>query len=279
MAIKTVLTVVGIEQDDQDLMLALRVCEAAEAHLSVLVMGLAVLPPVTDPYMATFGDVWLEERRLEFEKLEARTAAVSALLAASPVSSDVTGQYVEGASADETVGLRARYADIVLIGQANVPSGAIRKKAIEGVLFASGKPLLVAPRNATPSLRPKRVLVAWDSSLEASRAVREALDLLASAAAVNVVLVDPIEGDDAQGAEPGADIATFLARHGVKVTVDRLPSGGHDVSDVLRRHAVDVAADLLVMGAYGHSRLRERILGGVTHSMIEAPPLPVLLAR
>lgn len=93
------------------------------------------------------------------------------------------------------------------------------------------------------------------------------------------MLVDPLEGDEDQGAEPGADAAAYLARHGIKVTVDRLPSQGRTVASVLRRHATDTAADLLVMGAYGHSRLRERIFGGVTSAMIEEPTLPVLMAR
>lgn len=91
--------------------------------------------------------------------------------------------------------------------------------------------------------------------------------------------MDPVEGEARFGAEPGADAATYLARCGAKVTVDRLPSEGNTVASVLRRHAVDCAAEMLVMGAYGHSRLRQRILGGVTRSMIDEPPLPILMAR
>ncbi|TIQ01328.1 MAG: universal stress protein, partial [Mesorhizobium sp.] len=100
--------------------------------------------------------------------------------------------------------------------------------------------------------------------LEASRAVRESLDLLPGADEVNLVMVDPVADEYRHGAEPGAAAAAYLARHGVNVTVDRLPSLDHSVVDVLRRHALDIAADLMVMGAYGHSRLRERIFGGVT---------------
>jgi nucleotide-binding universal stress UspA family protein len=105
------------------------------------------------------------------------------------------------------------------------------------------------------------------------------MSLLVGADQVRLVLVDPVEGDLEQGAEPGADAAAYLARHGAKVTVDRLPSQGRTVASVLAQHATDIAADLLVMGAYGHSRLRQRIFGGVTSAMIEKPPLPVLMAR
>ena len=279
MAIRTVLTVVGLEKGDKDLRLAAQMCEEIQAHLSVLVLGIAAPLPVTDPYTATIADVWLEQRRDDLRQIDVRTAQVSAFLAASAVSADVVSEYAESGWADDAAGRRARYADITLLGPETLASGDVRDKAIEGTLFASGKPLLVVPPGPVPSLRPKRVLVAWNSSIEASRAVRESLDMLVGAESVRIVLVDPVEGETRHGAEPGADIGAFLARHGVKVTVERLPGGGHPVAEVLRRHAVDVAADMLVMGGYGHSRLHERIFGGVTRSMLEKPSLPVLFAH
>jgi nucleotide-binding universal stress UspA family protein len=109
--------------------------------------------------------------------------------------------------------------------------------------------------------------------------MRESLEMLADANEVRLVLVDPAEGEDHHGEEPGADAAAYLARHGVKVTVDRLPSSNHAVAEVLRRHAVDTSAELMVMGAYGHSRLRQRTFGGVTKSMLESQSLPILMAR
>lgn len=81
------------------------------------------------------------------------------------------------------------------------------------------------------------------------------------------------------GHEPGADVATYLARNGIKVTVDRLPSAGRRVDEVFNQHAIDTTADLIVIGAYGHTSLRERIFGGVTKAMIEAPFVPVLMVR
>ncbi len=189
-------------------------------------------------------------------------------MAASPVSGDVVSDYTEVSWADEMIGRRARYADLTLAGPELLASETLRQKIIEGALFWSGKPLLLAPENTQPSLNPKRILVAWDTRIEATRAVREALDLLAAADEVHLAIVDPVEGERFHGEEPGADVASFLARHGVKVTIDRLPSGNHSVADVLRRHAVDTGAEMLVMGAYGHSRLRERIFGGVTRSLL-----------
>lgn len=94
---------------------------------------------------------------------------------------------------------------------------------------------------------------------------------------MHVTLVDPTAIGSASGREPGAEIASYLARHGVNVIVDRLPSMGRPVADVLKLHARDIGADMIVMGAYGHSRLRERLFGGVTKSMIEQCDVPVLM--
>jgi nucleotide-binding universal stress UspA family protein len=155
----------------------------------------------------------------------------------------------------------------------------LKQRIVEGALFSSGKPLLIVPAGAKPTLAPNTIVVGWDSRIEASRAVREALGMMKSAGQVRLAVIDPEQGESAHGEEPGADAAAYLARHGVNVSVDRLPSGGEPVAAVLTRHAVDCGADLLVMGGYGHSRLRERIFGGVTRSMLEAPKLPVLMAR
>jgi nucleotide-binding universal stress UspA family protein len=209
----------------------------------------------------------------------ARTEAASAFVAEHALSADVVSEYPEFAWVDEAVGRRAQYADLTLVGPALLSSDRLKKKVIEGALFFSGKPLLVVPDGSKSTLKPKRVAVAWDSRVEASRAVREALGLLVAADDVRLVLVDPVADEFHQGAEPGADMAAYLARHGVKVTVDRLPGEGRTVADVLRRHAVDCSSEMLVMGAYGHSRLRESIFGGVTKSMLDEPPLPILMAH
>lgn len=280
MAFKTILTLAGPDIPWQDdLKLAAGLCEQAGAHLSVLVMALAPAPPVGDYNSAFVLNGWLRERELDLERLESRRREIADALAQSPVSGDVARGYPEVSWADEMAGRRARYADLTLVGPALLDASPLREPAIEGALFWSGKPLLLVPAGARATLMPERVLVAWDARIEATRAVREALELLAGAQEVRLALVDPVKGERFHGDEPGADVATFLARHGVRVTVDRLPGEGHSVAEVLRRHAVDTNAGMLVMGAYGHSRLRQRILGGVTRSIIEDPPIPVFLAR
>ena len=278
MAFKTLLAVTGPDLGDGDLKLAIALCEEIEAHLAVLVVALAAPPPIGE-YAAVVSDAWLQERQADMDMLQKRTAVVAALLASSPVSSDVSSEYPEEAGADDVIGRRARYADVTLLGPELLSRGILKSKAIEGALFSSGKPLLLVPEGSAPTLKPKRIMVAWDSRIEASNAVARSLDLLSAADNVHLVLVDPLEGETGQGAEPGADLATYLARFGVKVTVDRVPSQGRTAAATLRQYAIDISADLLVMGAYGHSRLRERIFGGVTRSMIDEPPLPILMAR
>ncbi|PDQ23057.1 universal stress protein [Mesorhizobium sanjuanii] len=278
MTFKTLLTVTGPNQGESDLKLAASLCEQVDAHLSVLVLELAS-PPSGGEYAAIVSPAWLEERQAELKRLKKRISEVADFLSKSAVSSDLSDDYPDVAWADEVVGRRARYADLTILGPDLLASDTLKGKVIQGALFSSGKPLLLVPDGAQPTLKPKRILVAWDARIESSRAVRESLDMLKGAEEVRLIMVDPIEDEFHHGAEPGADAATYLARHGVKITVERLPSSNHSVADVLRQHAIDVAADLLVMGAYGHSRLRERIFGGVTKSMLENSSLPVLMAR
>lgn len=278
MSFKTLLTITGVTQQDDDLKLVAGMCEEIDAHLSVLVVMLAA-PPSGGEYAAVLSPAWLEEREAEVKILDKRALVVSQFLSRSAVSADVSKNYPDAAWAGETIGRRARYADLVVMGPELANSGELKDRVIEGSLFSSGRPILIVPKAEGVTLKPKRVLVAWDASLEASRAVRESLDILAGADEVRVVMIDPVEGERYHGAEPGADLAAYLARHGVKVSVDRLPSSGHRVVEVLGRHAVDSGAELIVMGAYGHSRLRERIFGGVTRSMIDESALPILMAR
>lgn len=273
-----VLFVTGPNDSDRDLRAAISMCAACDAHLSVLIVAIAAPPPIGD-YAAAVSDAWHEERQRDLDGLAAREADVSSLLEAAQVSREVATVYCELSWAEGEVGTRASYADVVLVGEELSNERSLRTSVINGTLFNSSAPLLVASGERSPALDPKVVLLAWDSSLEASRAVRHALGPMKAAGEVHVTLVDPKASESVNGEEPGADIATYLARHGVNVTVDRVSSGGRPVAETLKQQAADIGADLIVMGAYGHSRLRERIFGGVTHDMLEHPAVPVLMAR
>lgn len=279
MTFRTILTVTGPDQEFDDLRHVTDMCESAGAHLAALVVGMASPPPVGLYTAAVVSDAWVQERGNDEKRVADRARAITEFLASKRISSDVATAFTEVAFADEAIGRRARYADLTVLGPETLGSEELGPKALEGALFASGRPLLILPKDGNATLKPKRVVIGWDARVEAARAVREALQILVAAEDVRLLLVDPREGENGHGAEPGADAARYLARHGVKTTVERLPSLGKPVADIIRRYTRDVGADMLVMGAYGHSRMREKIFGGVTRSMLEAPALPTFLAR
>lgn len=277
MTYKTILLVVDAARHENDLTAAADLCTAAGAHLSVLLVKLAAPPPVGE--FAAMSVAWLDERARDKEQLDKAVEEARATLTKLGISFDANGMYSELAWADDDIGGRARYADITLIGASLKMDSPLRSRAIDGALFYSARPVLLATNRQSVTLRPRKVLLAWNSTIEAARAARESLEMMESAEEVNVVLVDPAAASAKNGEEPGADVATYLARHGIKVTVDRIASAGRRVDEVLNQHALDMSADLIVIGAYGHTRLRERIFGGVTKAMIEAPVVPVLMVH
>jgi nucleotide-binding universal stress UspA family protein len=185
-----------------------------------------------------------------------------------------------GADALDAVTLHARYADLVVIGQKSPDwSSGVDQDFERSVPIAVGRPVLVVPYAFERRPVGKRVLVAWNASREAARAVNDALPLLRRASHVDVVAFEPGKSAGAHGDEPGADIGLYLARHGVKVTVSRVDAPDLDVGNQLLSRAFDLSSDLIVMGAWGHSRLRELVLGGVTRTLLESMTVPVLMAH
>lgn len=160
-------------------------------------------------------------------------------------------------------GIHARYADLVVAA----PDVA------RDLVFTAGVPVLAVPDGAKAKA-PKRILVAWNGSREAARAVRDAGDLLAAAEAVTVVVFDPTPGRSI-----GTDLSRLLASHGVKVEVRELVSKGGEIGGLLLDEAKTGGADLLVMGAYGHSRFREWVLGGATEEALADSAIPLLLSH
>jgi nucleotide-binding universal stress UspA family protein len=148
---------------------------------------------------------------------------------------------------------------------------------IEAALFQSGRLVVIVPYIQKTGLRLNRVLVCWDGGRQAARAIADALPFLHRAKAVEVVVVatKPLKSDDL----PGADIARHFARHNLNVDVKRLVTGGTDVANAILSYAADVSADFIVMGGYGHSRLRELILGGATRGVLSSMTIPTLMSH
>ena len=177
--------------------------------------------------------------------------------------------------------LQSRYADLTVLGQfdsaATIPG--VMSNLPELVVLGSGRPVLIVPHSGQPAYPLQRLMVAWDGSLSASRAITLALPLLLRANTVDVVVMQTADkNDDAHGDQAGADLALFLARHKIKVNlVERQIKGGH--GEALLSIAADLATHLIVMGGYGHTRVRELVLGGVTRTLLQSMTVPVLMAH
>jgi len=272
MRTKMILCATGVDHGTGDLIAAAELAQRSEAHLSVIVISSVPPPPVGDlvgQAYSTWSFIWQEENN----RLNARVSDLRKLLGERGLDGEISAVYCAEANINDEV------ADLTLLGSDMLNDASLLKRVLDGALFASPAPVLLA-RNDTPvDLAPKTVLVGWNSKLEAAVALRCAMDMLIQADSVHVALIDPRAAASAMGEEPGADVATFLARHGVNTTVEVLASGGREPASVLQRHATDIGAQLVVMGAYSHSRLREHIFGGTTQSMLGNVRTPVLMAR
>ncbi|NKJ38367.1 universal stress protein [Rhizobium sp. SG570] len=277
MSIKTVLCILDVNQFKNDLKGAVDFCQTHGAHLTALIVSMGGTPPHS-AYDA-LSITKLNERQREIDSLTEKAADIRSQLSGNIASFDVQEVYTEFPWADEDIADRALYGDLVLIGPQAARNEELQQRVIDGALFQSPTPVLVNASGKTLQFASKVILLAWDSSEEAARAARQSIDLLQAAGKVHVTIVDPLAPQSVNGKEPGADIAVFLARHGVNVGVDCIASGGRLVDETLRQHAVDIGADIIVMGAYSHLRLRERLFGGVTRSMLEDSDIPLFLAH
>ena len=176
--------------------------------------------------------------------------------------------------------VQARYADLLVVGQADPDDPSMPPDDLpEAVALATGRPVLVVPRDGLVAKPGKTVLLCWNASRESARAASDALPFLVAAEQVIVLVVDPKPSASGHGAEPGADVAAWLTHHGVPVTVQREVAADSDVGSVILSRAADLGADLIVMGLYGHSRLREMVLGGASRTVLSDLTVPVLMAH
>jgi nucleotide-binding universal stress UspA family protein len=260
--------------------LAVALAERFAAHL----IGLYPLPMPEVPHHLSYYDPAVLDPFFMDLRQQARAAADAEREAFEHAASlhGLSAEWrvvAEGREADAA--LHARYVDLTILGQLDPDRGELDliRPRPEQVTFASGRPVLVVPYAGKFEAVGRRVLIGWNASREATRAVNDAMPLLMAADIVTVLTIDAREGPDAHGELPGADISLHLARHGVKAEIERTVSAGISPGDVLLSRAADLGADLLVIGAYGHSRVRELLLGGATRSILQSMTLPVLMSH
>jgi nucleotide-binding universal stress UspA family protein len=253
----------------------------SDAHL----IGLFAISSIPVPgYVATeIGVKTLAD--IEEKARRAQADAASALFDELTTGAGLPGVEWRESKLDAVaaVKLHARYADLVIVGQPSPnDESSTNKDFIEHVALAAGRPIVMVPYAGNFKTVGKNVLVAWNGGREATRALTDAIPLLRDAEQVRVIVFNPKKkngnGND-NGRLPGTDIGLYLARHGVNVEVSVQSSEDVDVGNQILSRVADLGIDLVVMGAYGHSRLREMILGGVTRTVIESMTAPVLMSH
>lgn len=220
----------------------------------------------------------IESQRVENEKMaKAAIAKFDEIAGRAAVIAESRMLDVAVTSAPNVFANIARRFDLSIMGQPEPRKLAIERLIIEAALFDSGRPVLIVPYIQRTGLKLERVIVGWDGSRSAARAVADAMPLLVRAKTTEVVTVasEPIKSEET----PGADIAHHLARHGAKVDLKSIVTAETDVANTILSHAADTSADFLVMGGYGHLRLREFILGGVTRAILASMTIPTLMSH
>jgi len=214
------------------------------------------------------------------ENAKAAKAAVAEFEAAArdaSVSAETRLLDASVAGASDLFGRIARRFDIAVVGQAQREQGVSEELLIEGALFGSGRPVVIVPQTQERPLTLDTVMICWDGSRPAARAIGDAMPLLERAKSIEIVVVTGER--DKSGEITGTNMKRHLARHGITVEIKRIAAGNFDVQGAILAHAKDSGADFIVMGGYGHSRLREFILGGVTRSILKSMPVPVLMSH
>jgi len=255
---------------------AISVAEAFGAHVAGVAFSYEpVIPPTI---MGTIPASFVESQRDENDRAanDARAKFDEAARRAGVSSESRTLSASLAGSADRFATIARRF-DLAVVSQAEPERAAPEELIVENALFSSGRPVLIVPYIQKAELTLDRVMVCWDASRNAARAIADAMPFLKRARVIDVVIVasERIKSDEI----PGADIGQHLARHDLKVEVRRIVSPDTDVASTILSHAADTAADFIVMGGYGHSRLREFILGGATRGMLQAMTLPTLMSH
>ncbi|MDX2234184.1 MAG: universal stress protein [Hyphomonadaceae bacterium] len=280
MSLRDILAIVlDAETDEPAIALAQHLAAADRAHLSAAF--LTALPDEPLAYEPTVvAGVWAELLNRARDQSAAERDKVAARLAASGLAHEIRTVEALGRDLGRVAAVHARYADVAVMARPQEDRGAdLRLDMIEGVLFHAGRPVLVAPPDWTAQPLGKTVVIAWDASREATRALAEARPFLAQCGKAVVITVDARPKAFGHGEQPGLNIAAHLKRRGVAATVINIESGDRPVARALLEEARTQGADLMVMGAYAHSRLREMVFGGATRELLESATLPLLMAH
>ncbi len=272
MAIKDIVLQVGTDaRRDARLDAALNLARTFEAR----VIGVYALSyPVFPGYVQIdIGTELIEQRMAE---LRQEADAAHQLFDDRLERAGIGGEWrlIEGNPIDAKA-LCTRYGDIAVVGQADPDHPSIEDSMADELVLAAGRPVIVWPYVGQYAKVGDQIMVAWNGTREGVRALHDAMDFLTRASKVVVCTVNPPDAEHIAG----ADISTHLARHGIAAEAHHIVAPDLDAGDALLSTAADLGIDFLVMGAYGHSRLRELALGGVTRHVLKTMTMPVLMSH
>ena len=267
----------------KDMLLVARAGEPCEALLAVgahvarqhgaRITGVCVYSePAVGP---SNGETDANRRRKD--AIESSVAPTEAAYRAAIADHGLSESWAVGEAEERTWALirQARFADLVLVGLPG--EEPLARRLAESLVFNSGAPCVLAPCSAKVT-KIERVLLAWDGSREAKRAMDDGLAFMAAAEKV-LVVISHEDGDDASYEAHGAHLLGHLSRHGIEAELKVVSKPGEKIGDVLHNECKSFAPDLLIMGAYGHSQAREMVLGGATRAMLARAAQPVLMVH
>lgn len=283
MSKETILTFVGASCSDIAIKNVIEMAENSDEHLSIVIIAAA---PALYSYgygsaYGGYADVhhWTQKVKELGDALDQRSEHIEKLVQAAHISAEILKEYCEVATMGPALSRYANVADRVVLLEGGGVDSDVEDAIISSVIFGSPIGLIKGKDSHLAASNPKHILIAWDSTKHAAAAVQNALPLLDKAEQVTIAIFDPVNHENADGEEPGADLASRLSRRGCKVTVEQYPSGGDEIATCILKRAAEKGADLVVMGGYGHMKLRQQVFGGTTQTMLKQSKVPVFIAH
>jgi nucleotide-binding universal stress UspA family protein len=262
--------------DRNPVVVAADLARQLDAHLTGVTLAYEPIMPVYSAADPMIGDFIVSAHEQATADAEAGSAVFQKAASAAGIKSEVRGLQSIIGDGFAVAMSQLRITDLVVVGQDSADQKEpMRAALIENILFQAGAPTLLVPNAGVTAFKPTRVVIAWNGSIAAARAVRSALPVLQLAETVQVVMVEEARANELSGVE----IGEYLARHDLDVDVQRIDNTEKDIGATLLAFASREKADWMVMGAYGHSRMREFLLGGATRNILATAAVPVLMAH
>jgi nucleotide-binding universal stress UspA family protein len=270
-----------VHQDESEasrnaLLYATAIADEADGNVAaVMLYSINIYPVGVGEAMA---DVWLAAQRQAEEEAAKLEKLLRERLAKDSPHAELRRSDNVGSDSSYKLAELGRYADAVVIGWRAGGGTDEQRRLFNTTLFHSGRPVILVPDSYKTPQTPRNIMIAWSPSKEAARAVHDALPLLRNAQSVRITVVDDSSTRTEQD-NAGVDIARHLARHEVHAEVKHVPRGSHGVTRTLLDEAKYFGADLIVLGGYGHSRLAEWILGGMTREILASADVPLFFSH